>query len=211
VATSAKAAPKGCERSAANLWWPVGGTQGEVFRNPLQLTPGSGSFAAYAPHRGGHDRTSGGSDHVIPMRIYTEARRGPGRAEAAPKDVQQLGGAAHSEEGGARTRWDKSVPDLCSHVRRARGARHRPHGTSSTTRAKRSGRPKGRPGPQRLLLGFGHVRPAAVRVVLEPDPRLVLLDDPKPLQLRGDDPHCRESALREPNFRAGANFGFTAF
>jgi hypothetical protein len=31
---------------------------GRSFRNPLQRTLGTGSLAAYAPHRGRHDRTA---------------------------------------------------------------------------------------------------------------------------------------------------------
>src|SRR5215213_1033967 len=56
--------------------------------------------------------------------------------------------------------------------------------------AKRKGRgsAKDNPSPQLSnLIGFGHVRAAGVGVVLEANAQLVLLKDPKPLQLLGDD------------------------
>jgi hypothetical protein len=44
-----------------------------------------------------------------------------------------------------------------------------------------------KPIPCLLLLNRGHVRAAGVGVIREPNAELVLLEDPQPFQLRGDD------------------------
>jgi hypothetical protein len=81
------------------------------------------------------------------------------------------------------------------------------------------------PAHSSLLLGFGHVRAAGDGVVLEANAQLVLLKDPQPLQLLGDDLQGVELVPCAPvrpsllvvvsrlyaNFRTGANFALTAF
>ena len=59
----------------------------------------------------------------------------------------------------------------------ARAARP-PNGTYLVPQTKGRDAPKDAPGPQLLLLAFGHVRTAAVGVVLEPNAELVLLEHP---------------------------------
>jgi hypothetical protein len=57
----------------------------------------------------------------------------------------------------------------------------------STETRKGRDAPKDSPGPRSLLLDVGNVGPVPLRCLLEPNAELVLLEDPKPLQLRGDE------------------------